>query len=262
MRRPRSSSACRAPRRRRADLARPTARGDRPPPGGPGRSVSRETSPRAYADPEADRDGVESMPRVLIVEDSPTQAQRFALHPGRRRVRFETAPDAEPGLAPPAPERFDLVLSDLHLPGRQRLRPLPARSRPTPGSAASRSSSAPGEADPLERPPRAPEWGRQLLHQGPRPERDRQRASMRGPRPAGRRDCGHSTVPPIRVAFLDETFGLRAGREQLLEILALRLRGRRPPQPSSTAPWLCAAPRAEPAAPAPGRVGAAGPRGT
>src|SRR4051794_24681991 len=77
------------------------------------------------------------MPRVLIVEDSPTQAQRFALILEDAGFATETAPDAEQAWLRLGVEPFDLVLSDLHLPGDSgfdlckrlkddpRLRPIP-----------------------------------------------------------------------------------------------------------------------------------------
>ena len=61
------------------------------------------------------------MPRVLIIEDSPTQAQQLALILEDAGFDVETAPDAEHGFArlaaarPPGP--IALVLTDLNLPG-------------------------------------------------------------------------------------------------------------------------------------------------
>ena len=57
------------------------------------------------------------MPRVLVVEDSPTQAQQLALILEDAGFEVEIAPDAERGFARLAHDRFDLVLSDLLLPG-------------------------------------------------------------------------------------------------------------------------------------------------
>ncbi|HMF35737.1 MAG TPA: response regulator, partial [Isosphaeraceae bacterium] len=57
------------------------------------------------------------MPRVLIVEDSPTQAQQLALILEDARFEVAIAPDAERGFEHLANDRFDLVLSDLLLPG-------------------------------------------------------------------------------------------------------------------------------------------------
>src|SRR5258707_5502547 len=57
------------------------------------------------------------MPRVLVVEDSPTQAQQLAFILEDAGFDVEIAPDAECGFARLTETPFDLVLSDLHLPG-------------------------------------------------------------------------------------------------------------------------------------------------
>ena len=57
------------------------------------------------------------MLRVLVVEDSPTQAQMLALILEDAGFDVETAPDADRGFARLAERPFDLVLSDLLLPG-------------------------------------------------------------------------------------------------------------------------------------------------
>ena len=57
------------------------------------------------------------MPRVLIVEDSPTQARQLALILEAADFEVETAPDAESGFERLARAPFDIVLSDLLLPG-------------------------------------------------------------------------------------------------------------------------------------------------
>src|SRR5438132_852441 len=59
------------------------------------------------------------MHRVLIVEDSPTQAQQLAFILEDAGFEVETAPDAEQGFARLARGRgaFAIVLSDLNLPG-------------------------------------------------------------------------------------------------------------------------------------------------
>src|SRR5437763_15903247 len=55
--------------------------------------------------------------RVLIVEDSPTQARQLALLLEDAGFAPQTAPDAESGFEHLLREPFDLVLSDLLLPG-------------------------------------------------------------------------------------------------------------------------------------------------
>src|SRR5215469_14721780 len=59
------------------------------------------------------------MPRVLIVEDSPTQAAQLAFILEDAGFEVEAAPDAEQGFARLARYRsgYALVLSDLNLPG-------------------------------------------------------------------------------------------------------------------------------------------------
>jgi signal transduction histidine kinase len=57
------------------------------------------------------------MARVLVVEDSPTQAQQLALLLEDAGFTAEIAPDAETGFERLRSEPFDAVLSDLMLPG-------------------------------------------------------------------------------------------------------------------------------------------------
>src|SRR3954452_3008142 len=57
------------------------------------------------------------MPRVLIVEDSPTQAQQLAYILEDAGFEVEAAPDAEQGFERLVRGSFSVVLSDLNLPG-------------------------------------------------------------------------------------------------------------------------------------------------
>src|SRR5260370_6424933 len=57
------------------------------------------------------------MSRILVVEDSPTQARELALILEDAGFEVETAPDGEKGFDRLAAGHFDLVLSDLLLPG-------------------------------------------------------------------------------------------------------------------------------------------------
>jgi signal transduction histidine kinase len=61
--------------------------------------------------------GKQAMPRILIVEDSPTQAQRLALILEEEGFAVAIAPDADRGFECLNQDHFDLVLSDLLLPG-------------------------------------------------------------------------------------------------------------------------------------------------
>src|SRR5262249_31930673 len=61
--------------------------------------------------------GDNTMPRLLIVEDSPTQAQELRFILEAAGVDVEIATDGEQGLARFLVGRFDLVLSDVVMPG-------------------------------------------------------------------------------------------------------------------------------------------------
>jgi signal transduction histidine kinase len=158
------------------------------------------------------------MPRVLIVEDSPTQAQRFALILEDAGFAIETAPDAERAWQRLGAEPFDLVLSDLHLPGDsgfdlcRRLKADPLRRRIPIIVCTS-------EADPLNvlRGLQCgadsfftKDRGADRILDGVRRVLDRTTAASCESRDA---------PPPVRVDFLDQTFELCADREQLLDIL-------------------------------------------
>ncbi|MBV8677785.1 MAG: response regulator, partial [Planctomycetaceae bacterium] len=57
------------------------------------------------------------MPRVIVVEDSPTQAQQLAFILEGAGFDAEIVPDSERGFARLMAGGIDLVLSDLRLPG-------------------------------------------------------------------------------------------------------------------------------------------------
>jgi signal transduction histidine kinase len=57
------------------------------------------------------------MTRVLLVEDSPTQAEELKLILESEGFEIETAPDGEAGLRKLEDARFDLVVSDILMPG-------------------------------------------------------------------------------------------------------------------------------------------------
>ncbi len=75
------------------------------------------------------------MQRILVVEDSPTQARQLAFILEDAGFEVATAPDAERGFQALAAAPFDLVLSDLLLPGDsgfdlcRRIKADPASSR-------------------------------------------------------------------------------------------------------------------------------------
>src|SRR5436190_2427769 len=57
------------------------------------------------------------MHRILVIEDSPTQARQMTFILEDAGFAVETAPDAESGFERLRRGRFDVVLSDLLLPG-------------------------------------------------------------------------------------------------------------------------------------------------
>jgi CheY-like chemotaxis protein len=79
---------------------------------------------------------------VLIVEDSPTQALQLACILEDAGFDVEIATDAECGFDRLAGGAFDVVLSDLRLPGGSGF-DLCRRIKADPGAGTSRSSSAP-----------------------------------------------------------------------------------------------------------------------
>src|SRR5271165_723397 len=154
------------------------------------------------------------MPRVLIVEDSPTQAQQLALILEDARFEVAIAPDAERGFEHLANDRFDLVLSDLLLPGDSgfdlckrikadpRLRRIPVVVCTSQAEPFNVLRGLQAGADGFITKSRDPEEIAGCIH----------RALARPP-------TAESTTP-ISVVFLGQEFRLLAGREQLLDVLA------------------------------------------
>ena len=58
------------------------------------------------------------MPRMLIIDDEQASCRTLALHFGDRGFRVDTASDADDGLAALASGQYDIVISDIHMPGR------------------------------------------------------------------------------------------------------------------------------------------------
>lgn len=154
------------------------------------------------------------MTRVMIIEDSPTQAQQLALILEDAGFEVEVAPDAERGFGRLASGPFDLVLSDLHLPGDsgfdlcRRLKSDPTLSRLPVVVCTS-------EADPFNvlRGLEAGADGFITKRRDPEEIVGCVRRALS--RPAGVPEPGRG----MRVAFLGQQFELSAGREQLLDIL-------------------------------------------
>src|SRR5215831_3966794 len=166
------------------------------------------------------------MPRLLVVEDSPTQAEQLALILEDAGFEVETAPDAERGFARLGRGRFDAVLSDLLLPGdsgfdlcrrikadpeRRRLPVIVLTSQADPinvlrGLEAGADGFMTKDLDPAEVVGRL---RRVLAPDGP---------LTPPPLPPGERGRGEGAVRR-RVRFLDRQFEISAGREQLLNVL-------------------------------------------
>src|SRR5208337_5581036 len=154
------------------------------------------------------------MPRVLIVEDSPTQAQQLALILEDARFEVAIAPDAERGFEHLANDRFDLVLSDLLLPGDSgfdlckrikadtHLRRIPVVVCTSQAEPFNVLRGLQAGADGFITKSRDPEEIAGCVY----------RALARPP-------TTESTTP-ISVVFLGQEFRLTAGREQLLDVLA------------------------------------------
>src|SRR5262245_40777610 len=153
------------------------------------------------------------MPRVLVVEDSPTQAQQLALILEDAGFDVEIAPDAERGFARLAHDRFDLVLSDLLLPGDSGF-DLCRRIKADPHLRGIPVVVCTSQADPFNvlRGLQAGAGG--FITKNRDPEEIAGcvwRALARPP--------ATEILTPISVVFLGQEFRLPAGREQLLDVL-------------------------------------------
>ncbi len=153
------------------------------------------------------------MPRILVVEDSPTQAQQLAIILEEAGFEVETAPDAERGFERLGTGGVDAVLTDLHLPGESGF----DLCRKVKADSALRSIPivvCTAEADPLNV-LRGLQSGADGFMTKSR-EPDAIVASLR--RALGRL-VAPTTDPPIQLDFLGQEFTLSAGREQLADIL-------------------------------------------
>jgi signal transduction histidine kinase len=153
------------------------------------------------------------MPRVLIVEDSPTQARVLALVLRELGFDPETVPDAERAYERLTAGDLDVVLSDLHLPGGSgfdlcRRIKADARLRHIPIVVCT------SEADPANVLKGLQAGADGFMTKGREP------ADIAGGlRRVLARPAAPGGEPPIRVRFLNQEFGLSAGREQLADIL-------------------------------------------
>jgi two-component system sensor histidine kinase/response regulator len=156
------------------------------------------------------------MPRILVVEDSPTQARQLAYVLEEAGFAVATAPDAERGFRLLERDPFEVVLTDLILPGEsgfdlcRRIKDHPAHRR-TPVIVLTSQADAVNVLRGLE----AGADGFMTKDLDPsevvgRIQRVLNWSGLVTP-PAG--------APPARVQFLGQQFDLGAGREQLLNVL-------------------------------------------
>ncbi len=154
------------------------------------------------------------MPRVMIVEDSPTQAQQMALILEDSGFEVEAVPDAERGLRRLGEAAFDVVLSDLNLPGDSGF-DLCRRIKADPALCRVPVVVCTSEADPLN-----VLRGLQVGADGFVTKGREAEAIVACIRRALARGTAACPAGPVAVDFLGQTFELAAGREQLLDVLA------------------------------------------
>jgi signal transduction histidine kinase len=153
------------------------------------------------------------MPRVLVVEDSPTQAQQLQFLLEDAGFAVETAPDAEQAYARLLAGPFDAVLTDLMLPGDSGF-DLCRRIKTNPACRHVPVLVLTAQADPVNA-LRGLEAGADDFM-----TKDRRPAEIVG---RLRRTLAQAERPPqdgrTRLTFLDQQFELTAGRAQLLNVL-------------------------------------------
>jgi signal transduction histidine kinase len=155
------------------------------------------------------------MARILVVEDSPTQARELAFILEDAGFEVEAAADAEEGLERFRHGPFDLVLSDLVLPGASGF-DLCRRIKSEPGRSQTPVVVITSQADPVNV-LRGLEAGADGFM-----TKDREPAEIVG---RLRRTLAWSAQPPpdgqarTPVYFFDTQFEIVAGRRQLLNVL-------------------------------------------
>src|SRR4051812_35156661 len=153
------------------------------------------------------------MPRVLVVEDSPTQAQQLAYILEDAGFEVETAPDAEQGFERLARGTFAVVLSDLNLPGDSGF-DLCRRIKAEPTLRHVPVVVCTSEADPMN-----VLRGLQAGADGFMTKDRDSTAIVASVRRALDRVASPDAAFSNRVRFLGREFELAAGRAQLLDIL-------------------------------------------
>ncbi|MDR3636361.1 MAG: response regulator [Isosphaeraceae bacterium] len=154
------------------------------------------------------------MPRVMVIEDSPTQAQQLAFVLEEAGFSVECAPDAERAFERLRAAQFDVILSDLHLPGDSGF-DLCRRLKADPDLRSVPIVVCTSEADPLNV-LRGLEAGADGFITKRRPDEDIVGAVRRVLARVSRDD---PAVDHRRVHFLDQEFELTAGRTQLVDVL-------------------------------------------
>ena len=155
------------------------------------------------------------MQRILVVEDSPTQARQLAYILEDTGFVVETAPDAERGFKALAGGRFDLVLSDLLLPGDSGF-DLCRRIKADPTHCRLPVVVLTAQADPVNV-LRGLEAGADAFLTKEREPAEIVRCVRKALALGAHSQAG--TQAPTSVLFLDQQFQLAAGREHLLDIL-------------------------------------------
>ncbi|MEA2624972.1 MAG: two-component system, NtrC family, sensor kinase [Candidatus Binatota bacterium] len=153
--------------------------------------------------------------RILLVEDSPTQAQQLAFHLEARGFRVDTAGDAERGFERLRSGAFDLLVTDLNLPGESGF-DLCRRVKSTPEVAGTPVVVLTSDVDPVNV-LRGLEAGADGFMTKDRPPSEIlsriQRTLAVTDRAFG------STEGPSPVLFLGQEFQLAAGPRQLMNVL-------------------------------------------
>jgi len=153
------------------------------------------------------------MSRILVVEDSPTQACKLSIVLEEAGFEVETAPSAERAFERLTRAPFDLVLSDLNLPGDSGF-DLCRRVKAHPTLRALPVVVHTSQADPVHV-LRGLEAGADGFM-----TKDREPAEIVG---RLRRELARAARPAEaarpRVVFLDHEYVLSAGRDQLLDVL-------------------------------------------
>ncbi|CAN5907323.1 hypothetical protein BH23PLA1_BH23PLA1_34250 [soil metagenome] len=154
------------------------------------------------------------MPCILVIEDSPTQAQQLTIILEEAGFDVVTEPDAERGFERLTAGHVDVVLTDLHLPGDSGF-DLCQRAKAEPSLHHIPIVVCTAEADPLNVLGGLQAGADGFMTKGREPAE-----IIAVIRRALSRRASAAADPPIQLAFLGQEFNLSAGREQLADILA------------------------------------------